>query len=655
MAASIRAGDLLAGRYRMIDLLGETEGGWLWCGHDDVLQRMVAVHLLTADDNRTDELLEAARQSAGITDRRNLRVLDADLDEHVCYVVNEWGHGKSLDLMLEATGPLSPARAAWLVAEVADTLAMAHAAGVSHAHLVPENVLVDENGEVRIIGFAVQAVLHGFSTDRQADDVVQLVSLLYAALTGKWPGPDASTVPPAPTELGKVLRPRQVRAGIPRALDQICDEVLLGGQHSRSLGLTSMLGHRAEHDLTTAAGVRDALTDFLSAHPELAGAHDTTAPGPFPTSTPPHPFGLRPYDDGYEGEIPWGEPSPSEATATRAVDLADTGDVAVEDAEVAEPEGDEADDAGGEPSVDEDVAPERRSGVTEAATEAGMPVFHDDTVEWLRARAHKPAPPPAFEPPPARPLFAPDPPEGTVRPTRPRPTRPHEHDAYWPWDNSHPSSTGAGTGALRAIPDEVPGRNWMRLAWVVGISALVLLLTVAAYHLGAGGGAREPDDDPSASEPSATRSVPSGPLEKLSVTDFDPQGDPPEEYPEQAPLAVDGDASTAWGTQTYEQQFGPGGLKTGVGLVVDVGERLGLRQVQVTVQGGETAAQVFVTDEEPTTVEGLEPVGATAGSDVLTFTFDQTVEGRYVTVWLTKVPKAGDGFRGQVAEIKVFA
>ena len=640
MAASIRAGDVLAGRYRMIDLLGETEGGWLWCGHDDVLQRMVAVHLLTADDSRTDELLEAARQSAGVTDRRNLRVLDADLDDHVCYVVNEWGHGRSLDLMLEASGPLSPARAAWLVAEVADTLAMAHAAGVSHAHLVPENVLVDENGEVRIIGFAVQAVLHGFSTDRQAEDVVQLVSLLYAALTGKWPGPDASTVPPAPTELGKVLRPRQVRAGIPRALDQICDEVLLGGQHSRSLGLTSMLGHRAEHDLTTAAGVRDALTEFLAAHPDLV-AHDTTAPGPFPTSTPPHPFGLRPFDDGYEGEIPWGERAPED-------------DADATEAEVAEPAADEADEAGGEPSADEDLPQARRSGVTDAATEAGMPVFHDDTVEWLRARAHKPAPPPAFEPPEPRPLFAPDPPEGAP-PRRPLPTRPHEHDAYWPWDSSHPSSTGAGTGALTAVPAEVPGRNWMRLAWVVGISALVLLLTVGAYHLGAGGGAREPDDDPSAAEPTTRSQVPSGPLDDLSANDFDPQGNPPEEYPEQAPLAVDGDTSTAWGTQTYEQQFGPAGLKTGVGLVVDVGQQLGVRQVQVTVLGGETAAQVYLTDDEPTTVEGLEPAGATAGTDVLTFTFDQPVEGRYVTVWLTKVPRTSDGFRGQVAEVKVFA
>ena len=61
MPASIRAGDVLAGRYRMVDLLSETEGGWFWCAHDDVLQRQVAVHLIRSGDSREEalEYLEA--------------------------------------------------------------------------------------------------------------------------------------------------------------------------------------------------------------------------------------------------------------------------------------------------------------------------------------------------------------------------------------------------------------------------------------------------------------------------------------------------------------------------------------------------------------------------------------------------------------------
>ena len=63
------------------------------------------------------------------------------------------------------------------------------------------------------------------------------------------------------------------------------------------------------------------------------------------------------------------------------------------------------------------------------------------------------------------------------------------------------------------------------------------------------------------------------PIAGVTATDFDPQGTPPEENPELAPLAVDGDKTTAWRTLNYKQNFGPGGLKSGVGLILDLGAR----------------------------------------------------------------------------------
>ena len=59
-------------------------------------------------------------------DARILRVLDADERDDLCYVVNEWGSGQSLDILL-AEGPLSARSAAWIVSEVAETIAKAHA------------------------------------------------------------------------------------------------------------------------------------------------------------------------------------------------------------------------------------------------------------------------------------------------------------------------------------------------------------------------------------------------------------------------------------------------------------------------------------------------------------------------------------------------
>src|SRR5918999_1751132 len=142
----LRSGNVLAGRYLVADLLAESRGGRFWRAEDRVLQRHVAIHVIPADDPRADGLLEAARLSATVHDRRILRVLDADRVDGLCFVVNEWGSGTSLDIMLGRDGPLTPRRAAWLVSETADVAAAAHGVGVAHGRLAPENVLIDHHG-----------------------------------------------------------------------------------------------------------------------------------------------------------------------------------------------------------------------------------------------------------------------------------------------------------------------------------------------------------------------------------------------------------------------------------------------------------------------------------------------------------------------------
>src|SRR4051794_10891809 len=200
--SDFRPGTVLAGRFTLEDLLDENAGASFWRATDRVLARDVAVHLLAADDERAPDLLAAARRSALVTDGHLLRVLDAAEVDRVVYVVHEWGSGVSLDRML-AEGPLSARRAAWLVKEVAEAITTAHLSEVAHGSLLPENVLVSETGAVKLIGFAVDAVLRSprgggptgprrVGDDRELDpltaDVVDLGALLYAALVGRWPG-----------------------------------------------------------------------------------------------------------------------------------------------------------------------------------------------------------------------------------------------------------------------------------------------------------------------------------------------------------------------------------------------------------------------------------------------------------------------------------
>lgn len=650
MPKSIRPGEVLADRYRLVDLLVESGSGRFWRAHDRVLERHVALHVLDADDERAPGLLEAARQSATVPDRRLLRVLDADQVNGLCYVVNEWGSGSSLDIMLATDGALAPRRAAWLVSEVAASVAAGHEAGVAHGRLVPENVLIDRTGSIRVIGFSVDAALHGLPPGRTSTDVADLGGLLYCALTGRWPGASHSEVTAAPHEHGRVLRPRQVRAGIPRSLDTLCDQVV---------NPYAGPGSRDGHDLTTARGIGDYLREFVGDPIGMAEAEAASHSSTRTIVLPPVPPGrpAAPAARRTEPE-PEPEPTPDPEPVTEVVAAPDPEPPAEEVEDGVEPEPVEAEpveEGASATTGEQDDVPAAPAGSVEQPTQAGLPIFDDDNddVSWFEARPTPPPPPPPFEEVPERPLFAPEPADGQpARKKRPNVAATGTPD-FWPWD----TGTGTGTGVTPVTDeedeDEVPGRSWLRLAFAIGASLLLLLAIVVAFNLGRGRtplGAM-PEDTPSQS-PSSSSSV--APITGLTARDFDPQGDPPEEHRELAPLVVDGDPATAWRTMTYDQNMGPGGLKTGVGLVIDLGAVHDVSEVDLTLVGESTGVSLYVTGQSPTAVAGLTPAATVdAAHTRQRVTLDEPVRGRFLTVWLTSLPQAEGGYRGEVAEVTV--
>lgn len=609
MPHATRAGDVLADRYRLVDLLSESGGGRFWRAHDRVLERHVALHVINAADPRAELLQEAARRSATVLDQRILRVLDVERRGDHCFVVNEWGSGTSLDIMLASNGPLSPRRGAWLVNEVADSIAAAHAHGVAHGLLSPENVLLDSAGSIKIIGFCVDAALHGLPPGDPQHDVLDLAGLLYATLTGRWAGASPSDVPRAPEAHGRVLRPRQVRAGVPRQLDDLCDELLNPrGQRIRDV-----------RDHTSARGVHTVLAEFVGDANGLGAAIAAGNPDKNETVVlPAVPEILaRPHPDDEPDLDPVEEPEPEQ-----------------------EPEpADEPDE------------------VHELPTSAGLPIFHDedDEVSWL-AREEPPPPPPPFEEPPERPLFAPD----ARKPRFPLPDAgpvTARGDEYWPYDQAGAALNGVLPEMDDDTREQVPGRNWMRLAMLVAVGLVLLVAIAIAVNLGRGKtplGAEPDDPGPTPSvTPTPTPSAPPQPITGLSATDYDPQGDG-EENADQLPGALDGNPDTAWTTLTYKQQLGPGGLKRGVGIVVDLGQARAVRTVQLSLAGSPTALAVYLTDSVPTDVERLAAAGeTTATGTTATFELPAASTGRYLTVWLTTLPAVQDGFKGGIVDLVV--
>lgn len=659
----IAPGTLLAGRYRLEDLLTESAGARFWRATDTVLARNVAVHALPSTDGRAATMMEAARLSATVNDSHLLRVLDADDADGVCWVVHEWGEGISLDLMLER-GPLAPARAAWLAREVAVAVAAGHAQGVAHGRLNPEAVLVTHGGSVKLIGYVVDAVLHESASehpvygdlDAYESDVVDVAGVLYAALTGKWPGASPSAVAPAPLEGQRPLRPRQVRAGVPRALDAICERVL----HPE--------GSRHDAALTTAHEVAAALS-------EVTGEGTPGAPG-----------GLGPGALHDEPTSVISRAALGQEARRRDPDHEESsGTVRAHDEQtVHAPLPTEADAAGPGPAPGPGPGPGPATGdlePTQAALAAGPameqtalhrePLEGPDSLGPLRAPDPVPPPPP-FEDVPERPLFATterrvpgasratgvlpsgaapgagDPPQGRAADTGAGAVPPAD---YWPFDSDEgPAPT----------PDAHAGRGWLRTAIIVGLVLATVVAMVVAFSVGrnAGmpglGGDAQPSDELTQSGPPAGQEI-----EIEDLSDFDPQGSPPfDENPDQVPNAVDGDPETVWTTATYFNRADLGGLKDGVGLMLDLGSEQQVGELAVQLATSPTDLEVYAASEgatsAPTGIEEMELVGSQDGAgESVEVALDPAPTTRFLVLWLTELPPTEGGFRGEVAELSV--
>ncbi|MCU1624947.1 MAG: hypothetical protein JWL79_3792 [Frankiales bacterium] len=231
----LAVGDLLAERYRLLELVAQEGPAALWRAYDDVLARPVAVKCVpTPNKAARDEaqtFLAAAVRTGAVNHPGLARIYDAALESRpgrghdVAYVIGEWVEGEALDAHLERVGALAAVDAADVLRQAVDAAGAVHAAGLTHGRLHPRNVLVTTHGRVRLTDAHVAAALRGTPAGTVADDTRDLAAVLYALVTRRWPSgatpQPAGALPPAPREGDHVLTARQVRAGVPRELDQV--------------------------------------------------------------------------------------------------------------------------------------------------------------------------------------------------------------------------------------------------------------------------------------------------------------------------------------------------------------------------------------------------------------------------------------------------
>lgn len=200
---------LLAGRFRLDEVLGRGGMATVWSAHDTRLDRTVAIkvlhdHLSAEDAARIER---EARAAARITDARVVPVLDLDhTDDGRPFLVFEALSGRTLADEIRERGALSPDRAERLADDLLGGLAAAHACGVLHRDIKPSNVLVDGD-RFRITDFGIASVEDETATSGDligtlgylaperfdgspatpASDVFAAAAVLYEAVAGRQP------------------------------------------------------------------------------------------------------------------------------------------------------------------------------------------------------------------------------------------------------------------------------------------------------------------------------------------------------------------------------------------------------------------------------------------------------------------------------------
>ncbi|MGW1541082.1 serine/threonine-protein kinase [Streptomyces sp. NPDC002309] len=157
---------LLAGRYRLGDVLGRGGMGTVWRAEDETLGRTVAVKELRFPTNIDDDekrrlitrTLREAKAIARIRNNSAVTVFDVVDEDDRPWIVMELVEGKSLAEAIREDGLLEPRRAAEVGLAVLDVLRSAHREGILHRDVKPSNVLIADDGRVVLTDFGIAQV-----------------------------------------------------------------------------------------------------------------------------------------------------------------------------------------------------------------------------------------------------------------------------------------------------------------------------------------------------------------------------------------------------------------------------------------------------------------------------------------------------------------
>lgn len=264
-------GDVIAERYELLEIVGTGGMSSVYKAHDRLLERNVALKVLHphfgGDEEYVERFRHEARAVAQLSHPNIVTVIDrGEADGHQ-FIVFEFIDGENLKELVNRTGPLPARRAVELAIAVAEGLAFAHAHGIVHRDVKPQNVLLNGDGEAKVTDFGIARSLdveHGvtqtgtvlgtsnYLSPEQANgkqvtpatDVYSLGVVLFELLTAEVPFPGENFVAVAMKHLNEpVPNILELRHDVPVRLAETIERALEKDPTQR---FTSMGGFASE-------------------------------------------------------------------------------------------------------------------------------------------------------------------------------------------------------------------------------------------------------------------------------------------------------------------------------------------------------------------------------------------------------------------------
>ncbi|WP_025785105.1 Stk1 family PASTA domain-containing Ser/Thr kinase [Sporosarcina sp. D27] len=206
-------GNRIGDRYDIIGTIGEGGMSKVYVAHDVILDRDVAIKVLNYDFANEEELKRRFQREAlsatSLTHANIVNIFDVGEEGELHYLVMEYVKGLTLKRFILENGPLEPEKAIPIMLQLVSAISNAHHNGIIHRDVKPQNILMDEDGNVKITDFGIAMALtatshtktnsvlgtvHYLSPEQarggmatKKSDVYSLGIVFYELLTGKLP------------------------------------------------------------------------------------------------------------------------------------------------------------------------------------------------------------------------------------------------------------------------------------------------------------------------------------------------------------------------------------------------------------------------------------------------------------------------------------